>query len=285
MSFSETEKASSQPSWKMAVISTLAFLVVVFVIEVAARVLLRPLATDDWSRFALKSLLSGSVTLLCFGFFFAHVYDRSQAGVEFAARSFKYFGWSALIGLFESLITLVLTIFGGASIRHDVSLEGIVNAMGVAFGGSVFEEVLFRGLLLQLLLHFFRVGWAILVVALLFTLAHVDGRSGLALVTVFIAGGVAFSLAFVAFRNLWVPIGLRFGGNALTMFWSGLPGYAAGYFKFSGTQRAIEFAQLTAAILLLIGAYLAYLWRRQADDSDVEIETVGASPESEQRPD
>ncbi|MCA9552374.1 MAG: CPBP family intramembrane metalloprotease [Myxococcales bacterium] len=89
--------------------------------------------------------------------------------------------------------------------------------LGMA-GVAIAEELLFRGFIFQ------RVGaglgeWpALLLLAALFLLTHLDNEgmrgpaASLAMVNIFVAG-IMFGLAFLATRRLALPIGIHFGAN------------------------------------------------------------------------
>lgn len=95
------------------------------------------------------------------------------------------------------------------------------------------EELLYRGLLAQLVRRFTRSAWLIIgITAILFALPHATNLAGadgslLALVP-YVASGLL--LGFAAWRSgsLWLPIGLHFGNNLFLVTMVGMQSDAAG---------------------------------------------------------
>lgn len=81
---------------------------------------------------------------------------------------------------------------------------------------AVHEELLFRGYPFQKLLAWNR-GYAIVAVALLFAVLHMNNESVslLGLFNIFL-GGILLGLAYERYRRLWFPIGLHLAWNVTT---------------------------------------------------------------------
>ena len=133
------------------------------------------------------------------------------------------------ISLLMMTIIVSLNVSSGATIRFSTgSLRQIstqvLGALAVFAIAASFEEVLFRGYPLQTLTRSIHAGIAILVAALLFSLAHTQNPSQtpLAPVNTFLAG-MWLGTAWFRTRNLWFPAGLHIGWNWTMGALYGLP--------------------------------------------------------------
>jgi uncharacterized protein len=123
-------------------------------------------------------------------------------------------------GLLLSIVLLGI----GSLILH---FSGVLNWIDYRFSGSDFflalvlmlivsvsEEMVFRGYLLNNLMESFHKWVALLVSALLFTVAHSfnPNLNPVALINLFL-GGLLLGINFIYTRTLWFSIGLHFGWN------------------------------------------------------------------------
>lgn len=135
----------------------------------------------------------------------------------------------AWAGLLLSIVLLGV----GSLILH---FAGILNWIDYRFSGSDFfmatmlmlvvsvsEEMVFRGYLLNNLMDSFHKWVALLVSALLFTVAHSFNPhlNPLALINLFL-GGLMLGMNFLYTKTLWFCIGLHFG-------WNLVQGYVLGF--------------------------------------------------------
>ncbi len=99
----------------------------------------------------------------------------------------------------------------------EISLDpsALPYILTVSFIAPVFEELLFRGVILKRL-ESFGTGFAIFASALLFALAHMN-LSGI--VFAFICG-LVFGFIYTRTRNLWLPIFIHFLNNTLSILMS-----------------------------------------------------------------
>lgn len=136
------------------------------------------------------------------------------------------FGISVLM---MTLIVIVQLLSGGSSITislgsfREVSVE-VLGALAVLGIAASFEETLFRGYPLQTLARSIPAWIAIIIAALLFSIAHGKNPSQtpLALLNTFIAG-IWLGTAWYRARNLWFPAGLHIGWNWAMGALYGLP--------------------------------------------------------------
>jgi membrane protease YdiL (CAAX protease family) len=132
------------------------------------------------------------------------------------------------IAAFELLVGLLLAALAMTLVFAAHLLPGLLQILdlkpatllsltpqALMLEGALLEELLYRGLLLTALLHFWRrAGWAIAVSALLFGLAHASNPHATPL-SIFSnsLGGVMYALPYVLTGRLYFSAGLHFGWN------------------------------------------------------------------------
>jgi hypothetical protein len=128
-----------------------------------------------------------------------------------------------LVGGFIFAMALVAAVSGGfAQINPDLSKLSMqamaLSGLGVTLA-SAGEEVMMRGFVLQELMSKFSTAASVVVSSLLFTALHGGAlvQSNMAAVgalNIFLAS-VLLSLAYLATRSLWLPIGIHAGWNVM----------------------------------------------------------------------
>lgn len=110
------------------------------------------------------------------------------------------------------------------SLNPDYGVMQFLGAFGWVLRAVVFEELVFRGALLYLLIRFIGPIWGCLLSAAAFGVYHwfsyglIGGRL-IVLIYVFLvtgAGGWMFAYAFAKTKSLFAPIGLHLGWNFVT---------------------------------------------------------------------
>ncbi|MBP6013985.1 MAG: CPBP family intramembrane metalloprotease [Alphaproteobacteria bacterium] len=171
-----------------------------------------------------------------------------------------------VVGGFIFLCALTAAVFGGwASI--DMSFAGF-SMMAMALGAigttlaAAGEEVMLRGYVLQELMGKFSTAASVIASSLFFTALHANALIGnemaaIGALNIFLAS-ILLSLAYLATRTLWLPIGIHAGwnfvqgpllginvsGNDLGTGWdpvtlSGPPMMTGGTFGFEGSLLGI----------------------------------------------
>ncbi|GAA2264559.1 type II CAAX endopeptidase family protein [Glycomyces scopariae] len=165
---------------------------------------------------------------------------------------------------------------------------GAVGLLGFMAAAAVTEELLFRGVLLRIVEGRFGSGIALASVSLLFGLIHLVNPNATlwgAFAIAIEAGGM-LGAAYIATRNLWLPIGLHFGWNAaasalfstevsgngtpqglLDAATSGPVAVSGGAFGPEGSMYAVGFGALMTVVFLWIAKRRGNLQpiRRRAD--------------------
>ena len=113
-----------------------------------------------------------------------------------------------LLSMLESVRQAVASVlsFDGRLPRFDA-----YSIAGTAVIGPFAEEILFRGLLVGHLIAI--AGWrpapAVILSAVLFTLAHTIGGSDLPMLGSILAGGLVFGWLFVRWQSIWPAVSLH----------------------------------------------------------------------------
>ncbi|GAA1752796.1 type II CAAX endopeptidase family protein [Streptomonospora arabica] len=118
------------------------------------------------------------------------------------------------LGLFTATIALI-SMFGGYSTAGGGSFGGMAAVLGLMAGVAVTEELLFRGVVFRLLEELGGTTAALVVSAVLFGSIHLvnPGATVWGAVAIAVEAGLMLGAAYVATRNLWVPIGLHLAWN------------------------------------------------------------------------
>jgi membrane protease YdiL (CAAX protease family) len=151
------------------------------------------------------------------------VFDRkSPMAMGFQLQgSIADFLSGGLVGGFIFACALAAAIFGGWA-RVDMSFAGFsmtAMALGAVAStlGAAGEEIMLRGYVLQELMSKFSTTASVIVSSLFFVALHANGliHNDMALIgaaNIFLAS-VLLSLAYLATRTLWLPIGVHTGWN------------------------------------------------------------------------
>jgi hypothetical protein len=141
-------------------------------------------------------------------------------GLVPAARGARGFGWGLAIGVvLAGLAMAIAAPLGHAAWRSDGGSAGswlgaVLLTSCVLLPAAFAEELAFRGVPMVALSRSFGRVPAVLVLAVLFALAHFNnpGLSALALANIALAG-VLLSFAFFTPGGLWTSTGVHFGWN------------------------------------------------------------------------
>lgn len=136
---------------------------------------------------------------------------------ELAARGMaREFGAGLLIGAgLYALCELVLMALGIYRIDGLNPLSAMLPAIAMALSSSVFEELLFRGVLLGSVEAWLGSWVALVVSSLVFGLTHLMNPAGTLQGALFIAveAGVLLGAAYLLTRRLWLSIGFHMAWN------------------------------------------------------------------------
>jgi Predicted metal-dependent membrane protease len=139
--------------------------------------------------------------------------SRQRAGIEAVM--------GVLTGtIFIAVSTLIIVALGGYSLQWNHAADTgsvLLSSIEVSLGGAIVEELIFRGLLFQVIQKWGGKWLALTVTSLFFGVAHLGNPgatlwSGLAIT---LEAGVLLGAAFMWRKNLWFVIGLHFAWNTL----------------------------------------------------------------------
>ncbi len=238
------------------------------------------------------SFIINAVVSLLLVWAFRKLIDRKSIfslGFEFDKQ-----GSHAVVGFFTALLILcvgTLILYFSKNLQWiDVHLSA--NDLFISFGlmviVSFYEELVFRGYILNNLLESFGKWPALLVSAFLFALAHGanPGYSIIAFINIFLAG-ILLGVNYIYTKNLWFAILLHFSWN---FFQGPILGYEVsglnlqslfqheihGSDWFTGGKFGFEGSVLASLLYLLAiaGLTLAYRHNFSPDDKNPDPTTI-----------
>jgi uncharacterized protein len=152
------------------------------------------------------------------------IFDRrpiTDIGLGTGSGAGRNFSLGLLFGAGSAALMLLAPLLAGtghliARTQSQFSWGGVVFYLAILIFGAAGEELIFRGYAFQLLVE--RIGpfATVLPVGVLFGLAHGwnPNASSLGIINT-ILWGILFGYAFLRSHDLWLPIGLHYGWNAV----------------------------------------------------------------------
>lgn len=139
--------------------------------------------------------------------------EPTEVSLKIAAGAL---GRGVLVGLaMFGAVILNIAFLGGYEVRGWGSVSGMIAIFGFMVAAAVTEELMYRGVVFRIVEE--RLGtWLSLVLSgLLFGFAHIFNQNATVWSSLAIAieAGLMLGAAYVATRNLWVPIGVHFAWN------------------------------------------------------------------------
>ncbi|GIH73104.1 CPBP family intramembrane glutamic endopeptidase [Sphaerimonospora thailandensis] len=165
------------------------------------------------------TLVLGVATAVLSVFVYAWVvrWSERRAPVEVAARSAAAgVGRGLLIGVGMFTAVIVnLAFLGYYRVDGLGSVSGAIGLLGVMAAAAVTEELIFRGVLFRIVEEWAGTWIALVLTGLVFGLMHLANQHATlwGAIAIAIEAGGMLGAAYVATRNLWLPIGLHFGWN------------------------------------------------------------------------
>ena len=212
--------------------------------------------------FGLFTILLDDRPLGSMGFYF-HPRWRIELGLGLALGFILIAGQAGL-----------LAVAGFADFHtSSVSVEHLIYSglffLALFAVAAAFEELAFRGYPFRSLIDSVGPVGGVLILAILFSLAHMSNphQTWLSTLNTFLAG-VAFCLAYLQTRALWLPTGLHFSWNFFQGYGFGFPVSGIGGFKpvlqvqlegatyWTGGAYGLEGSLITTLFLLLLMVYL-----------------------------
>lgn len=146
----------------------------------------------------------------------AHFIERRDVSELSLPGAGREFGIGLLIGAgLYTACELILMALGIYRINGLNPLSYMVPAIAMALSSSIFEELLFRGVLFRSIEDWFGSWTALVVSSLVFGLTHLLNPQGTLEGALFIAveAGILLAAAFMLTRRLWLSIGFHMAWN------------------------------------------------------------------------
>lgn len=233
MAISNPRTLFIQKGWQRAVIFCVAYILATYVVGLIAGGALGLVAVSKGATSVSVetmntiSLLAIAIVSVALSIVFRLYIDRQPvSSLGFHSEQHRNDTWVGLL--------LAMVLMGAGSLILHIA--GNLNWTDARFRGSDFfiaivlmlivavsEEMVFRGYLLNNLMESFDKRVALLLSALIFTIAHSlnPGLNALAVINLFL-GGLLLGINFMYTKTLWFAIGFHFG-------WNLLQGYVLGF--------------------------------------------------------
>ena len=240
------------------------------VLPVAAVLVFANVALEKSMRVAWPQLLAAALCVLGYRFYVAKIERRAPdelATAGAARETGAGLAWGAALSL---AVVGALAAAGVFQVVGNNSWTVLFKPLPELVLVAVFEELLFRAMLLRILQAALGTRWALAVSALVFALAHFpnDGVNALGLV-ITVAAGVMFGAAYLKTGRLWLAAGLHFAWNFITGTVFSLPvsgGEAKGWIIgrlsgpewLSGGNYGLEASAVTLLAVLIVTAALGF---------------------------
>lgn len=265
MTIAELAKSSTSRAFFACLIVILfAILCILF-----SHIVARSVQVTSIAQIVIGTAASALAIFACFAFLFTKLCpDELAQALDFRVGT-THFTWGAIAGIGGSCIMFVIVLAMGARFGEP-TFEKIPLLIAACFGWALIEEIIFRGALLALFVRLMPKVPAIIVVSILFALAHVD-RDAIGLFSLSIAG-VCYGLIYLEYRSLWAVVGIHFGWNAVLAMMAGFSVWKPGPFPLTGinSNSGIMVGSIFAETALLIGILLLMFYRRtKAHSSDL----------------
>ncbi len=199
-------------------------LVVVGLIEVVLPATAEVAMVSSWPRIVTLGIVNFIAMSLPAMVLMAVFDGKSPMAMGLAPQSsLADFLTGSLAGGFIFLCALGAAIFGGFAAFDPDFAKVSMGAMALSMIGMTLaaagEEVMMRGYILQELMGKFSTPAAVVVSSLIFTALHggalvQSNMAAIGALNIFLAS-VMLSLAYLATRTLWLPIGLHAGWNIM----------------------------------------------------------------------
>lgn len=223
----------------------------------------------------VRWLLTALIMLATYAFLFKH-YEKRDITELSTTGLFR----ESLLGLLVSTlcISFVIYVLYGLGFYEVLSISNastLIISLALFITLSVFEEVIFRGIIYRITEESLGTNLALLISAILFGLAHLPNQHANAVSVLSAAsGGILAGTLFSLTRRLWLPIFFHAGWNwaqaSFGVAVSGiedLPSFIESYLDgpalLTGGPFGPENSAITIVIVLMLSGAAYYLaWKR-----------------------
>jgi len=163
----------------------------------------------------LVSAIASGMTIAAYIFLFRFYEKRRVSEFVFQGQG-KNLALGLLVGFsLQALTILVIYLLGGYRVLQVNKLLYLIPALSMSITSSIFEEIMFRGVIFRLVEEKLGSYMALAVSALIFGLLHMvnPNSSLLAALAIAVEAGLLLGVAYMYTRNLWFPIGIHFAWN------------------------------------------------------------------------
>ncbi|USX55057.1 CPBP family intramembrane glutamic endopeptidase [Lentzea sp. HUAS12] len=189
-------------------------LVVVVVVSFAGGTGVQALGWN-WPLTLVAGFLAAALALAAYAWIVRRTEHREPTEVSLKTAP-GALGRGVLVGLaMFGAVIVNIAFLGGYEVRGIGSVTGMIAIFGFMVAVAVTEELLYRGVLFRIVEEKIGTWLALMVSGLVFGFAHLPnpGATVWSSLAIAIEAGLMLGAAYVATRNLWVPIGVHFAWN------------------------------------------------------------------------
>jgi len=165
--------------------------------------------------------------------------ERRKVG-ELALADAPLYLTVGAIGGFILFGMVMSVLWAGRWVAYDgyAGLTNVAATLLIFAAGATFEELIYRGAIFRIVEESLGTMIALTLSAILFGASHLGNTAATmaSALSIAVAGGMVFGLAYTLTRSLWLPIGLHFGWNFAQggMFGAAVSGHPVrGLLKFT----------------------------------------------------
>lgn len=189
-------------------------IVAVFVVYALSGAAINAVKDNPW-----MCLLVGALTVAAMTFTYRWAVGRTEnrrvTELESQGAASSAF-WGIVIGaiMFGCVISNIW-LLGDYKVHGIDSVSGAIGLIGFMAGAAATEELVFRGLLFRLVERGLGTYISLVLSALVFGAMHLfnDDATIVGALAIAIEAGAMLGAAYIATRNLWLPMGVHFAWN------------------------------------------------------------------------
>ncbi|MET9224220.1 type II CAAX endopeptidase family protein [Lentzea sp. NPDC003310] len=169
----------------------------------------------NWPLTLVAGFVAAALALAAYAWIVRRTEHREPTEVSLKSAP-GALGRGVLIGLAMFVAVIAnIAFLGGYEVRGFGSVTGAVAIFGFMVAVAVTEELLYRGVLFRIVEERLGTWLSLALSGLVFGFAHIFNPNATVWSSLAIAveAGLMLGAAYVATRNLWVPIGVHFAWN------------------------------------------------------------------------
>jgi len=221
------------------------------ILQFGTQAILEKIALSEDFEKLIVAILAASAALATYFYLFKFYEKR-----KISELSTTHFLRNSVTGFFTGFLFLSIVVlimyFGKAYTIISVNpISFLVPALALGISSAVFEEILFRGILLRITEEKLGSVWALIISSSFFGIAHLGNENStvFSATAITIEAGLLLGAAYIYSKNLWLPIFIHFAWN----FSEG--GIYGAIISGSGLEKSLISSKISGSELLTGGEF------------------------------